>query len=83
VTDKTCEVWCIRIPAKPGCSGPHAEICGKLAVYFVKGCVGPLDGQAFVCEEHKNFYAQRVEMTVGEYWMLQAEKALEDKKRGS
>jgi len=74
---KTCEVMCLDW--KPGATF-RARPCGGEAAYFVRGCVGPVEGKAFVCEEHKNFYSPRIMMEIGEYWAQQAEESFRDKK---
>lgn len=72
-TEKTCEVMCIHPPGGARFCSP----CNKPAAYYVKGCVGPVAGKAFVCEEHKNFYSPRISMSLYDYWVAQAEAALD------
>ena len=69
--DKYCEVVVLNreLFGKP-------KICGRVAAYLAKGCLGAVTGKAFVCEEHKNHYAPRELVPIDDWWMKQTEAIL-------
>lgn len=73
---KTCE----RIVAN-GLLGDHWRIwteCGQPATFYLVGVVGAVGGRIFVCTEHKKHYSALHVLDIEEYWIKQAEAALEE-----